>query len=137
MATQTTSTAAWKIRTPPAKTTWDDPALLNNLHLSTSIPKPSPSSIPANAVLVRIRAAAINARDLMVVAHDDRISPLIPPSPSHLSNKIHNHQPTPNSSLQTLTLFRVHQKQHPQPNPLRRRRRRNLCRRRKQHLESR
>jgi hypothetical protein len=78
MATQTTSTAAWQIRTPPAKKTWDDPALLNNLHLSTSIPKPSPSSIPANSVLVRIRAAAINARDLMVVAHDDRIFPLLP-----------------------------------------------------------
>ncbi|KAH7130344.1 NAD(P)-binding protein [Dendryphion nanum] len=52
---------------------WTDPsAAVKNLHLNTKVPKPT--NIPAGHALVRIRAAALNARDNMVIAH----SPLYP-----------------------------------------------------------
>ena len=62
------SSAAWQIHAPSPQS-WRSPAALSHLQLR-DVPKPSPSSIPPKSVLVRIRAAAINARDMMVVAHD-------------------------------------------------------------------
>jgi len=76
--------SAWQIRSSPAKS-WRSKEALENLYLNTSVPKPS--VIPAGSVLVshsiflggnmgiiwiqvRIRAVAINARDVMVIAHD-------------------------------------------------------------------
>ncbi|KAF2475585.1 NAD(P)-binding protein, partial [Lindgomyces ingoldianus] len=49
---------------------WTDLAALQNLRLNTSVPKPDKTQIPPGHVLVRIRAAALNARDMMVIAHD-------------------------------------------------------------------
>lgn len=47
---------------------WTDTAALDNLRFNTNVPKPT--NIPKGHALVRIRAAALNARDMMVVAHD-------------------------------------------------------------------
>ncbi|KAL8824208.1 MAG: hypothetical protein Q9170_008225, partial [Blastenia crenularia] len=55
----------------PDKTySWRDPAALSNLHFNTDVPKPDTSTLPPKSALVRIRAAAINARDMMVIALD-------------------------------------------------------------------
>ena len=50
-----------------APLSWQDAALVSNLHLNDNleIPKPGP-----HQVLVNVKAAALNARDLMVVSHD-------------------------------------------------------------------
>ncbi|TAQ89578.1 hypothetical protein B7494_g2081 [Chlorociboria aeruginascens] len=58
-------TSAWQIHpsAPYDQTTTDGIA---NLHLAKDIPKPSPS---AKTALVRIRAAALNAREMMVISH--------------------------------------------------------------------
>jgi NADPH:quinone reductase-like Zn-dependent oxidoreductase len=47
---------------------WTDTAALDNLVLNNNVPKPT--SIPEGHALIRIRAAALNARDNMVIAHD-------------------------------------------------------------------
>lgn len=48
---------------------WTDiSSALGNLRLVDNIPKPT--NIPKGHALVRIRAAALNARDNMVIAHD-------------------------------------------------------------------
>ncbi|KAF2732839.1 NAD(P)-binding protein [Polyplosphaeria fusca] len=47
---------------------WQDTAALANLRLNKNVPKPT--NIPAGHALVRIRAAALNARDMMVVAQN-------------------------------------------------------------------
>lgn len=60
-------TSAWQIRSAPS-TSWRSPDALKNLYLNTSVQKPT--VIPDGSVLVRMRAAAINARDVMVIAHD-------------------------------------------------------------------
>lgn len=62
-----TISSSWQIRPSPSKS-WRDAAALENLCLNNEVPKPI--TIPAGLALVRIRAAAINARDLMVIAHD-------------------------------------------------------------------
>ncbi|KAF2264991.1 NAD(P)-binding protein [Lojkania enalia] len=49
------------------KYNWSDTNALQNLRLNKDVPKPS--NIPSGHALVRIRAAALNARDMMVVAH--------------------------------------------------------------------
>jgi NADPH:quinone reductase-like Zn-dependent oxidoreductase len=62
-----TTSSAWQIRPSPSKS-WRDAAALENLYLNNEVPKPT--TIPDKSALVRIRAAAINARDVMVIAHD-------------------------------------------------------------------
>jgi NADPH:quinone reductase-like Zn-dependent oxidoreductase len=47
---------------------WTSTDALENLRLNKDVPKPT--DIPKGHALVRIRAAALNARDMMVVAHD-------------------------------------------------------------------
>ncbi|KAI9734543.1 MAG: hypothetical protein M1834_002144 [Cirrosporium novae-zelandiae] len=51
-------------------TDWHSTDVLSNLRLNNNVPKPSLDQLSPNTVLVRIRAAAINARDMMVIAHD-------------------------------------------------------------------
>lgn len=57
--------SAWQIRAADP-VDWRTTAGLANLHLVHDIPKPKPS--PGSA-LVRIHAASLNARDMMVIAH--------------------------------------------------------------------
>lgn len=47
---------------------WTTPDGIANLRLNNDVP--IPTSVPAGHALVRIRAAALNARDIMVVSHD-------------------------------------------------------------------
>ncbi|PVH80830.1 NAD(P)-binding protein [Cadophora sp. DSE1049] len=63
------TSSAWQI-SPCAPKDWRSFSALENLHLNTSVPIPSATDLPPRSVLVRIRAAAINARDVMVIAHD-------------------------------------------------------------------
>lgn len=58
--------SAWQI-VPSESKDWRTTEGISNLHLATDVEKPSPG--PRSA-LVRIRAAALNARDMMVVARD-------------------------------------------------------------------
>jgi NADPH:quinone reductase-like Zn-dependent oxidoreductase len=58
--------SAWRIK-PSTAMDWRTTDGVANLYLSTTETKPTPK--PKSA-LVRIRAAALNARDMMVVAHD-------------------------------------------------------------------
>jgi NADPH:quinone reductase-like Zn-dependent oxidoreductase len=58
--------SAWQIR-PSSPYDWTTTTGITNLYLTTSLPKPIPGP---KETLVRIRAAALNARDMMVVAHD-------------------------------------------------------------------
>jgi len=59
--------SAWQIHDakPTSRNSLDT---LNNLKLNEDVPKPT--QIGPNGVLVRIRAAAINSRDIMIIAHD-------------------------------------------------------------------
>ena len=59
--------SAWQIH-KATPTDWRSIEALDNLHLNTNVQKPS--HLEPKTVLVRIRAAAINARDMMVIAHD-------------------------------------------------------------------
>ncbi|CZR65585.1 related to Alcohol dehydrogenase [Phialocephala subalpina] len=61
---------AWQIRSAPPKD-YRTEIGIENLYLATDLPMPVPE---ANTTLVRIRAVALNARDMMIVAHD----PLFP-----------------------------------------------------------
>lgn len=65
MSIQTTY-SAWQIH-PSHPKSWRSTESISNLHLATNLPKPTPGP---NTALVRIHAAALNARDMMVVAHD-------------------------------------------------------------------
>ncbi|KAF2271765.1 NAD(P)-binding protein [Westerdykella ornata] len=47
---------------------WTTPAGLSNLRFNNDVPLPT--AIPLGHALVRIRAAALNARDMMVISHD-------------------------------------------------------------------
>lgn len=59
--------SAWQIHnaTPSSR---ESLSILNHLVLKEDIPKPT--NIGSDEVLVRIRAASINSRDLMIIAHD-------------------------------------------------------------------
>jgi NADPH:quinone reductase-like Zn-dependent oxidoreductase len=61
--------SAWQIR-HARPSDWRSLEALDNLHLDNKVTKPSPSDLEPNSVLVRVRAASINARDMMVIAHD-------------------------------------------------------------------
>ncbi|KAH7370003.1 putative alcohol dehydrogenase [Rhexocercosporidium sp. MPI-PUGE-AT-0058] len=63
------SSSAWQISPAPAQS-WRSLSALDNLHLNTSVPIPPASDLEPGTVLVRIRAAALNARDAIVIAHD-------------------------------------------------------------------
>jgi NADPH:quinone reductase-like Zn-dependent oxidoreductase len=58
--------SAWQIL-PSESKDWRTTDGIDNLHLATDVEKPKPGP---KAALVRIRAAALNARDMMVVARD-------------------------------------------------------------------
>lgn len=58
--------SAWQIHPSPPYD-WTTTAGITNLHLATSVPKPVPR--PKEA-LVHIYTTALNARDMVVVAHD-------------------------------------------------------------------
>jgi NADPH:quinone reductase-like Zn-dependent oxidoreductase len=58
--------SAWQIA-PSDPCDWRTTQGLENLQLSLDVAKPDPGP---SQVLVRIRAAALNARDMMVIAHD-------------------------------------------------------------------
>ncbi|PVH73696.1 hypothetical protein DL98DRAFT_519738 [Cadophora sp. DSE1049] len=62
------SSSAWQIR-PATSQSWRSLSALDNLYLNTSVPIPSTEDLEPGTVLVRIRAAALNARDAIVVAH--------------------------------------------------------------------
>jgi NADPH:quinone reductase-like Zn-dependent oxidoreductase len=47
---------------------WQTGDGVKNLRLNTNIPKPT--DIPKDHVLVRIKAASLAARDMMIMAHD-------------------------------------------------------------------
>lgn len=60
---------------------WHSPTALNNLYYNADVPKPG--HLEPNSALVRMRAAALNARDLMVMGHDpiypgDHLEGLVP-----------------------------------------------------------
>lgn len=59
--------SAWQIHNVKS-TNWRSTDTLENLRLNTNVPKPS--HLEPKTALVLIRAAAINARDMMVAAHD-------------------------------------------------------------------
>ena len=90
------TSSAWQI-SPSAPKDWRSFEALENLHLNTTVPIPSTEAIPPKSALVRIRAAAINARDVMVIAHGISF-PLIPPSlhilPSNPTQTAPRAQPT-------------------------------------------
>ena len=70
----------WQIH-KAAPVNWHSPHALDNLYHNAEVPKPS--HLEQNSVLVRMRAAALNARDLMVMAHDpiypgDHLEGLVP-----------------------------------------------------------
>ncbi|KAH7395640.1 putative alcohol dehydrogenase [Cadophora sp. MPI-SDFR-AT-0126] len=79
------SSSAWQIRPTPSQS-WRSLSALENLYLNTSVPVPSADELGPETVLVRIRAAALNARDAIVVAHA--------PSHSRLLHKSKNHRVT-------------------------------------------
>lgn len=58
--------SAWQISSSEPKD-WRTTEGIQNLHLAHDIPKPKAE---LNSTLVHIKAAALNARDMMVVAHD-------------------------------------------------------------------
>ncbi|KAF2816462.1 putative alcohol dehydrogenase [Mytilinidion resinicola] len=57
----------WQIHNA-TRTSWTSLDALSNLRLNTNVPKPT--VIPPKTALVRMKAAALNARDFMVLAHD-------------------------------------------------------------------
>ena len=63
-----TTSSAWQIRSAPSQS-WRSLSALENLYLNTTVPIPSAEELEPGTVLVRIRAAALNARDAIVVAH--------------------------------------------------------------------
>ncbi|KAL8654310.1 MAG: hypothetical protein Q9226_003485 [Calogaya cf. arnoldii] len=69
------TSSAYLIR-PKVHTSFLSPTLLQNLHYTTDIPIPSTKDIPPKHALVRIRAAAINPRDMMVIALDKDTYPV-------------------------------------------------------------
>ena len=64
--------SAWQIHDAKS-TSWRSIDAINNLRLNTDVPKPT--NLTPNTALVRIRAVSLNARDLMVVAHDHATYP--------------------------------------------------------------
>ena len=52
---------------PAPPVSWHDSSLLQNLYLATNLPIPVPGR---GQVVVNIKASSLNARDLMVIAHD-------------------------------------------------------------------
>ncbi|KUJ10704.1 NAD(P)-binding protein [Mollisia scopiformis] len=60
---------AWQILPLPS-VSWRSPEALTHLQLNTSVPTPTAKDLGENQVLIRIKAASINARDVMVIAHD-------------------------------------------------------------------
>jgi NADPH:quinone reductase-like Zn-dependent oxidoreductase len=60
------SYSAIQIASSPPKS-WRDPSLVQNLRFTTNIPIPVPGP---GQVVVNIKAASLNARDLMVTARD-------------------------------------------------------------------
>lgn len=70
----------WQIH-KAAPASWHSPTALDNLYHNADVPKPS--HIEPKSVLVRMRAAALNARDMMVMGHDpiypgDHLEGLVP-----------------------------------------------------------
>jgi hypothetical protein len=59
--------SVWQIK-PSGPKSWRSIDSLSNLYLNDSIPIPSVNDLAPRTALVRIRAAAINARDMMVIA---------------------------------------------------------------------
>ena len=66
--------SAWQIQ-PASPSDWRTTTGIANLRLNNNVPKPTPN--PKTA-LVRIHAAALNARDMMVISHDPRYLKAIP-----------------------------------------------------------
>lgn len=58
--------SAWQLQ-PASPSDWRTTTGIDNLYLNNNGPKPTP--IP-KTVLIRIHAAALNARDMMVISHD-------------------------------------------------------------------
>ncbi|CZR64296.1 uncharacterized protein PAC_14194 [Phialocephala subalpina] len=63
------TSSAWQVKQAPT-VSWKSLEALDHLHLNTSVPTPSAKDLGPKQVLVRIKAASINARDVMVIAHD-------------------------------------------------------------------
>lgn len=77
----TMTSSAWEILPLPSKS-WRSPEALSHLHLNTSVPTPSPNDLGEKEVMVRIKAASINARDMMVIAHGTSCFPFPFPKPT-------------------------------------------------------
>ena len=58
--------SAWQVTPSPARN-WRTTEGVENLHLARNVPRPQ---VEPRSALVRIKAAALNARDMMVIAHD-------------------------------------------------------------------
>ena len=70
----------WQIH-KASPVSWHSPTAFENLYHNSDVPRPV--HLEPKSVLVRMRAAALNARDLMVMAHDpiypgDHIEGLVP-----------------------------------------------------------
>ena len=70
----------WQIH-KAAPVSWHSPTALDSLYQNADVPKPS--HLEPKSVLVRMHAAALNARDLMVMGHDpiypgDHLEGLVP-----------------------------------------------------------
>ncbi|KAL9611921.1 MAG: hypothetical protein Q9204_008988, partial [Flavoplaca sp. TL-2023a] len=69
------TSSAYLIR-PTLHTSFLSPTALENLHYTTSLPIPSTKDIPPGHALVRMRTAAVNPRDMMVIAMDTETYPV-------------------------------------------------------------
>ena len=97
---------------------WQDPSAVANLRLA-QVPKPT--DIPAGHALVRIRAAALNARDIMVRvhaagAHERPADASAPPGqPARGKSQAYSHC---SSCLHSISGAQVHRSQRLQGNML-------------------
>lgn len=62
------TSSAWQVA-QAAPQSWRNLAALDNLYLNNDVPIPAASDLAPGTALVRIRAAALNARDAIVIAH--------------------------------------------------------------------
>ena len=74
--------SAWQI-SPSETLDWRTKDGINNLRLVHDVPKPTPGP---NEVLVNIKAAALNARDIMVAAHNPIYPAIAVPNLSPLAD---------------------------------------------------
>ncbi|EKG14580.1 Alcohol dehydrogenase superfamily zinc-containing [Macrophomina phaseolina MS6] len=64
--------SAWQVWSESISN-WRAPEAVEHLQLNEGLPIPARAGLRPNQVLVRIRAASVNARDIMVIANDLKV----------------------------------------------------------------